>query len=112
MTAQLVDVGIFRYPTEVDEFRECLFGNTIYVHALFADEARKLAQLLGWAVGVGAMECLGATNFADGDFCRCMTDGTFCRHAKRAYTLGDCYDLGDNLVSLDDAELRARATNT
>ena len=40
-----------------------------------------------------------------------MTDRAFVRHAERASALGDLDDLGDNLVGLDNANLRTRSTN-
>ena len=104
MAAQVVDVCIFAYPSHVDELRECLFRDSVNVHALLRDEACQFLELFGRTFGIGAVQRLGAARLADGDLGRCMTDGTLSRHAECAYTLGDLNHLGDNLVSLDDTD--------
>ena len=111
MAAKFVDVGIFRYPPKVDELGERLFRDAIDIHTFLADEACKLAQLLGRTVGIGAVERLGATDFADGNLGRCMTDRTVVRNGERASASSDGNDFGDNLVGLDNAELGARTAN-
>ena len=111
VTAQFVDIGILADPAEVDEFGEGLLGNAVDVHAFLGNEARKLAQLLGWAVGVGAVQRLGATDVTNLDDSRSVTDGALIGNGERSDTLCDLDDLGDNLVGLDDTETSTRGSD-
>ena len=111
MAAQVVDVGILADPAEVDELGEGLFGDAVDVHAFLGDEARKLAQLLGRAVGIGAMQGLGATGLAGSYHGGGVADGALAWNGERSDALRDLDDLGDNLVGLDDAETCSRTAD-
>ena len=113
MATKFVNVGIFGNPSEVDELRECLFGNAVDIHTFFRHETRQFSELFGGTVGICAMERLGAAGLADDNLRGRVADGTFVWHSERTNALVNFNDLGDDLVGLDnDAQTLALADIT
>ena len=101
---QVVEVGIFAHPTEVDELCQGLFGDTVDVHTLFRYKAGKLLQLLGRAFCIRTMQGLRATGLTDANLRLSVTDGTFVGNLQRPFRPLHLNHLRNNLVGFDDTD--------
>jgi len=106
--AEVVEVGIFANQALVYQFPDGLLRDALDVHAALAHESGELLQLLGGAVGVGAVQRLGAA-LALPHFRLGVAYGAFLRNLEHSQSLCDSDYLRYDLVGLDHLQFAALA---
>ena len=110
VVSQVEEVGELVNQSLVDELGQRLFRDAVYVQPLLGDEAGELAELLGGAIGIGALQTLYQARFVFGYLGGGTTYGALGGYFQLAHFLPYLDDLWDNLVGLDNGKGGTLAT--